>query len=418
MDDYIVGLDIGSSKICASVGKYNKYGQLQIKGVTFVTCNGMKNGIIIDIDSTAKAIKECITRLETMVDININGFYISIPNRIASLVSSEGIVAVASENGEITKKDVKRVINASKIMKVPSDKEIIGVIPKQYIIDGYDKIKDPVGMSASRLEVEAYVILAESSVINNLLKSVEKSGYKILGMVFQPIADAKAVLITEEMDLGCALINVGGDSIDMSIYRGGKITHIDYIPLGGNNITNDISICLKIPFSEAEKLKIKYAAVGKNKFSLEEQIKVNLGHSETIKVDSNILMEVIEARVEELLLLLKKKLRESGHYEEISSIVIVGGGLPLIKGIEDFGREVFSKPFRVGTPEYVGAANPIYVSSVGVVKDVFSTMQNKSFDLKQKETAITYEDILDNDKEERREKGVLSKIKEFLTEFF
>ncbi|GAA0734606.1 cell division protein FtsA [Clostridium oceanicum] len=417
MNEYIVGVDIGSSKICAAAGKYDKYGKLQIRGITSVSYSGMKNGVIVDMDNTANAIKNCIKQLEGMVDTQVLGFYISLPSRIGTLVSNRGVVAVASDDREISQKDVKRVINAAKIVKVPTDKEIIGVIPKQYIIDGYDKIKDPVGMSASRLEVDSYVILAESTVISNLFKTVEKAGYEVLGMVFQPMADAEVVLKKEEMDLGCALVNIGADSIDISIYKDEKLSYTSCINIGGNSITNDIAICLKLPFSEAEKLKIKYGIIGIDNLELKDSIKVNLGYNNVIKINSSMLLDVIEARAEELLKLIMKNLKESGQYSQISGIVIAGGGLATIKGIEELGEYVFKKPVRVGTPDYVGAINPAYVSAVGTVRDVLNTMKaNKSNNNVEDEAAVACEET--SKKTSSKQKGPIIKIKEFLTEFF
>jgi len=417
MEDYVIGVDIGSSKVCAAAGKRDKYGQAKIIGVTSAECHGMKNGIIIDIDSTAESITNCITRLESIVDTNIKNFYISLPGRIGTLISSQGMVAISSDDNEITKKDVNRVKRATQIINVPNDKEIVDIIPKEYIVDGYSNIKDPIGMSGNRMELDAYLVLAETTIVNNLLKTVQKVGYNILGVVFAPMADAKAALKEEEMNQGSALINVGADSMDISIYKDGILTKTDNISIGGNSITNDISICLKIPFSEAEKLKIKYGVIGKNNLDLEGQIKVNIGYNNDITINPETLTKVVEARVEELLILIQKKLKESGQFQDISNIVIVGGGLSLIKGIEEFGKYIFNKSFRIGSPEYVGAANPIYVSSVGVVKSLITPMKIQNANLKNKEAAITKEDT-SHYKVENEGKGVLLKIKEFLTEFF
>ncbi len=420
MEDYVIGVDIGSSKVCAAAGKRDKYGQAKIiGGVTSAECHGMKNGIIIDIDSTAESIKNCITRLESIVDTDIKSFYISLPGRIGTLISSQGMVAISSDENEITKKDVNRVKRATQIINVPNDKEIVDIIPKEYIVDGYNNIKDPIGMSGNRMELDAYLVLAETTVINNLLKTVQKAGYNILGgVVFAPIADAKAALKEEEINQGSALVDVGSDSMEISIYKDGILTKTDNISIGGNSITNDISICLKIPFSEAEKLKIKYGVIGKNNLDLDGQIKVNIGYNNDITINSETLTKVVEARVEELLILVQKKLKQSGQFEDISNIVIVGGGLSLIKGIEEFGKYIFNKSFRVGSPEYVGgAANPIYVSSVGVVKSLITPVKIQNDNLKNKEAAITKEDT-SHYKDENEGKGVFLKIKEFLTEFF
>ena len=423
MNEYIIGIDVGSSKICAAAGKIDKYGRMQIMGIASANCNGVKKGIVVDIDSTSESVKQCIDGLERMVDIKITDAYISLPGGISELVWNKGVVAVASEDREIKENDVKRVIKASKIITIPSDKEIIGVIPQQYIIDGYDKIKDPIGMSGLRLEVDAQIILAQTTVVNNLFKSVDKAGIRVAGIVFQPLAISEVALKKEEVERGVALVDVGAESINIYMFEGGNLAGISTIALGGNTITKDIAVCLKLPFSEAEKLKIKYGSVGVDSANNDFKIEVNADYNNKISVDYHILKQVIEARVEELLRIISGELKSSEHYEKISGIVIVGGGLALIKGIEDFCRDVLQKPVRIGTPEYIGAASPLYVAAVGAVKDASDSMKDKSFMTKtEKETEKAQREWTReknrNEEEKDNSNGFVSKIKEFFTDFF
>ena len=422
MNEYIIGIDVGSSKICAAAGKLDKYGRMQIMGITSANCNGVKKGIVVDIDSTSESVKQCIDGLERMVDIKITDAYISLPGGISELVWNKGVVAVASEDREIKENDVKRVIKASKIITIPSDKEIIGVIPQQYVIDGYDKIKDPIGMSGLRLEVDAQIILAQTTVVNNLFKSVDKAGIKVAGIVFQPLAISEVALKKEEVERGVALVDVGSESINIYMFEGGNLAGISTIALGGNTITNDIAVCLKLPFSEAEKLKVKYGSVGLDSNNNDFKIEVNADYNDKITVDCRTLKQVIEARVEELLRIISGELKASEHYEKISGAVIVGGGLALIKGIEDFSRDILQKPVRVGTPEYIGAASPLYAAAVGAVKDASDSMKDKSFiTKKEKETEKVQREWTrekDKNEEEKNNNGFISKIKEFFTDFF
>lgn len=205
MNEYVVGIDIGSSKVCAAAGRLDKYGKIQITGITSVPCSGLKRGIVVDIDNTAEGIKNCIEQLERMVDSKITEAYISIPLEICELALNRGVVAVSSEDREIRKNDVERALKAAKIITIPSDKEIIGVIPEQFIVDGYDNITDPVGMCGLRLEVDAQIVLCQSTIISNLFKSIKKTGINIVGMVFQPLANAMSVLNNEEMKIGTLL---------------------------------------------------------------------------------------------------------------------------------------------------------------------------------------------------------------------
>lgn len=419
MNEYIIGIDVGSSKICAAAGKVDKYGRMQIMGITSANCNGVKKGIVVDIDKTSESIKQCIDSLERMVDTKITEAYICLPGGICELVWNKGVVAVASEDREIKENDIKRVLKASKIITIPSDKEIVGVIPEQYIIDGYDKIKDPVGMSGLRLEVDAQIILAQSTVVNNLFKSISKAEIKVLGIVLQPLAISQVALKEEEIQRGIALVDVGAQSTDIYIYEGSNLVSIDTIPLGGNTITNDIALCLKLPFSEAEKLKIKYGSVGEESISCDSPIEVNVDYNGKVHVDYFMLKQIIEARIEEILYLIDQKIKCSDLYEKVSGVVLVGGGLALIKGIEGFSKHILEKPIRVGAPEYIGAASPLYASAVGIVKDVADSIKDKGFmtEVKKESENSNREWTEERDKKDNNN-GFVSKIKEFFTDFF
>ncbi|WP_333859068.1 cell division protein FtsA [Clostridium sp.] len=422
MSGYIIGIDIGSSNICAAAGKVDRVGKMQILGITSSDCNGVKKGIVVDIDKTSESIKNCINSLERMIDIKINEAYISLPGGISELMWNKGVIAVSSEDREIRYNDVKRVLKAAKIITIPNDKEVIGVIPEQYIIDGYDNIKDPIGMNGLRLEVDAQIILARSTIINNIFKSVNKAGIKVLGIVFQPIAISQVVLKEEEIQRGVALVDVGSESINIYIYEGGILRSISTIALGGNIITNDISVCLKLPFSEAEKLKIKYGSVSADPGKKSLKIEVNADYNK-VKVEYDVLVQIMEARVEELLSIIDKEIRVSEYYDKLSGIVLVGGGIATIKGIEDFSKNFLEKFMRIGTTRYIGASSPLYVTAVGIVKDVSNSIKYKNIDttVNKSESTASYEEIAvglgkKNDKDKHM--GFVTKIKEFFTDFF
>ncbi len=380
MNDHIVGIDLGSSKICGAVGKIASNGKLQIIGITSVVCSGLNKSVVIDIDCTAEAIKQCITQLERMTDTQISEGYISLPAGNCELVRNTGIIAISSVDREIKQSHVDRVIEAAKLISVPSDKEIIGVEPEQYIVDGYDNIKDPRGMSGARLEVEAQIVMAQSTVVSNLLKSVELAGIKINGIVLGPVAVSEAVLTREEKDMGIAIVDVGAETTDISIYKGSKLKYTSTLQLGGNNITNDIAVCIKVPFSEGERLKLKYGSLIKGKETDLEKIRVKDSYDNFIDIDNDLLVDIIEARVEELLNLIKRNLLNSGLYKEISGVVIVGGGISLFRGTNELSKGIFDKSVRIGSPDYVGAASPIYVTAVGIVVQASNSLKtNNSF---------------------------------------
>jgi len=413
MNEHIVGIDLGSSKICGAVGKLSSNGKLQIIGITSVVCSGLNKSVVIDIDSTAEAIKQCITQLERMTDIQISEGYISLPGGICELVRNTGMIAISSEDREIKQSDVDRVIEAAKLISVPSDKEIVGVEPEQYIVDGYDNIKDPRGMSGVRLEVEAQVVMAQSTVVSNLLKSVKRAGIKVNGIVLQPSAISEAVLRKEEKDMGIAIVDVGAETIDISIYKGAKLKYTSILQLGGNNITNDISVCLKVPFSEGERLKLKYGSLVKGKEIDVEKIRVKDSYDNFMDIDNNLLVDIIEARVEELLNLIKRNLLNSGFYKEISGVVIVGGGISLFRGTTELSKEIFNKSVRIGSPDYVGAASPIYVTAVGIVVQAGNNLK----------TSNSFSEELDEGKWSKKQNKsgkneFATKIKGFFADFF
>ncbi|MBU3111395.1 cell division protein FtsA [Clostridium lacusfryxellense] len=417
MNEQIVGIDLGSSKICGAVGKVSSNGKLQIIGITSVVCSGLNKSVVIDIDSTAEAIKQCITQLERMTDMQISEAYISLPGGICELVRNTGMIAISSEDREIKQSDVDRVIEAAKLISVPSDKEIVGVEPEQYIVDGYNNIKDPRGMSGIRLEVEGQVVMAQSTVVSNLLKSVKRAGIKVNGIVLGPSAISEAVLRKEEKDMGIALVDVGAQTIDISIYKSGKLKHTSLIQLGGDSITNDISVCLKVPFSEGERLKLKFGTLVKSKEEDQIKIRVKDSYDNSMEIDNSLLIDIIHARVEELLHLIKRNLLNSGFYKEISGVVIVGGGLSLFRGTNELSKEILSNPVRIGSPEYVGAASPLYVTAVGIVLQAVNNFKTSN-SIFEESDELLHDNKWSKNQNINGKNKFASKVKGFFADFF
>lgn len=419
MENYVVGIDIGSSKICTAAGRITNRGELQIIGITSSECKGLKKSIVVNIDRTAESIKKCIEKLEVMLDIEIDDVYIALPGSICELIHNKAVIAVSSDDREIKRRDVDRLIESTKLISLPSDKEIIGVEPQQFIVDGYDNIKDPIGMSGMRLEADVQVITAQSTIVNNLIKCVNKAGFNVKGMCFEPKAVSSVVLKAEEKELGCALIDVGAETIDITVVKNDNICYVDSLPIGGNSITNDIALGMKIPFNEAEKIKLKYGDIEENGSRFNGKISVKLSYNETINLDYNFLKLIIKSRIEELYELVKRKLEDSGYYREIANVVVVGGGITLIKGAIENGNSIIGKSLRTGSPNYVGASNPMYASAVGIVNDISTSLSTV-------EGALNY----DNNESELKgfwnkgtKKGqedvnIFSRVKEFFTDLF
>jgi cell division protein FtsA len=425
MSEYIVGIDIGSSKVSAAAGKFDKLGDLQIVGVTTAKCKGVNKGIVVDIDKTSESIKGCIEQLERMIDSRIEEAYISFPGVISELVPNKGVVAVSSEDKEIRENDLKRVIRAAKIVSISSEKEIIDVIPNQYIVDGTANITDPEGMSGTRLELDALLVTAQSTFASNIMKSLSKAGIKVNGIVFEPLAAAEAALSKEELDMGTALLDIGAETTNISVFKDGKIVYNDHVNLGGNTITNDIAIVLKIPQSQAEQLKIKYGMKGQDENN-SSIIKLKADFNNEVNVDLHMVKQIIEARIEEILILLNKKVMSSGFNNAIAGMVIVGGGISQFEGIEEFGKSILLMPFRIADLGYAGASNPVYATAVGAVKKVSQLLREKpSAPSKAERKSKNYKRDDDYDEydheeyeSEREDEGLIGKIKGFFSEFF
>lgn len=420
MNEYVIGIDIGSSKVCAAAGRLDKNSNLQIAGVVSVACQGIKRGIIVDIDNTAVCIRNCVEQLEGILDIKITEALIAIPGGITELIPNKGVVAISSDDKEIRKVDLERVIKSAKIINIPKDKEIIGVIPQQYIIDGYDNIKDPVGMCGSRLEIEAQIILAKTTIINNLFKSVNKAGIKVNALIYEPQAVSELTLHKDETDIGTAVIDAGAETINISIYRKGILCFNDVLNLGGSTITNDIAVCLKIPFSEAEKLKVSY---GKLDYMNERSIKlhVNSNYNKEADIESSLLNQIIQARVDEIFQLILSKVRTSGYYDEISGVVLVGSGLSMFDKIEEQLRDTLKKPVRISEIEYAGISNQAYAGAIGIINNYFKTTKSNYVNVNQKESNHNKAWPVDNDDDEKYETEkpkFINKIKDFFTDFF
>lgn len=419
MNEVITGVDIGSSKVCTIIGEFNRNNQIQILGVGTAECKGLKKGIIVDIDNAQEAIKSSFEQAERMSNMEINHVYINIAGGHTSLIKNKGVVAVLNENMEVTPDDVERVFQAARIINLPVDREIIGIIPLQFIVDGYDHIKDPVGMIGNRLEVEAYIITAATVSVQNLVRSVERCGVDVSGIVIDPLASAEVILSKDEKELGVALVDVGGEITDISIFQGEKLVFTKMIPVGGYHITNDISIGLKIPVSEAESIKRQYGLASVSMLKSEEKIKINsMGGSKTLTISNIQLVDIIEARVQEIYYLINRELEESGYKDSISGgVVITGGGLSFINGSAELGSSILGLPVRIGMPTYIGVASPVYSSGCGIVKYILSSNKNsvagKNSDDEDEENIVRI-------KKQTAEKGskLINKIKDFFTDFF
>jgi len=369
-DNIIIGLDIGTTKICAIVGEVKQEG-LEIIGIGTHPSKGLRKGVVVNIDSTVQSIKKAIEEAELMAGCELNTAYVGIAGGHIKGFNSHGVIAV--KDREITKADIARVIEAAQAITIPTDREVIHVIPQEYILDNQDCIQEPLGMSGVRLEAKVHIVTAAVASAQNIVKSVNKAGLAVADVVLQQIASSEAVLGQDEKDIGVALIDIGGGTTDIAIYHNGTIKHTAVISLGGNQITGDIAVGLRTPSEEAEKVKKKFGCCMTSMIDKNETIEVpGVGGRKPRIVSRQILGEIIEPRVEELFQLINQEIVRSGYDSAIASGVVLTGGTAIMEGTVELGEQIFNLPVRRGLPAGIGGLvdivkNPMYSTGVGLV---------------------------------------------------
>lgn len=416
MNEVVVGIDIGSTKVCTILGQLNKNNQVQVLGVGTAQCKGLKKGLVVDIDSVSQSVKDSARQAERMSDMEIQAAFVNIPGGHATLVKNRGVIAVPGDDREITREDVARVLDEVKIAGIPIDREVIGVIPLQYIVDGNENIKDPVGMIGVRLEVDAYIITAATASIQSFIKCIERCSIDVLGTIISPLASAEVTLTKDEKEVGTALVDIGGETSDISIFKDSTLVHTKLIPIGGMHITNDISIGLKIPVSEAEQLKRQYGYAAVSMLKSEEDIHIGAqGINQNLVIKSRELTDIIEARIQEIFYLINKELEASGYKERIpGGVVITGGGTAFIKGSTDMASSLLGLPVRIGAPQYIGVASPVYSAAAGIVKHILSHQKHNSSgtDENKKSNAKPIK------RASKKEENMVDRIRSFFGDFF
>ncbi|MCX7950812.1 MAG: cell division protein FtsA [Clostridiales bacterium] len=421
MSNIVAALDIGSSKVCIIIAEM-KNKQFNILGVGTSECKGVKKGIIVDIDSTVEAIVQALKQAEHMSNKKIKSVFVNIPGGYTNLYKTKGVIAVSREDREITKEDVSRVLEAAKVVAIPQDKEIIDIIPEQFIVDGYDEIRDPIGMVGVRLEVDANLVVASCTTVQNIIRSIQKAGLNCDGIIVEPLATSSVVLSDDEKELGVALLDIGAETTDISVFKKGSLVYTKVIPVGGNHITNDISIICKISSSDAEKIKRQYGVATSNLIRNNDIIKINnIGGKSEKEIYLKDIAEIMEARISEMLYLVRKDLEDKNLYGLLSAgIVITGGGLFNIKGIQDAAQNSLDVSVRFGYPNFIGVANPIYSASAGTAYYALKEKRTSQIELTSsapKEEVKVYEEEYEEIDEQRRG-GFIEKIKDFFADFF
>lgn len=369
-ENIIVGLDVGTTKICAVVGEVEG-NKINIIGIGTHPSIGLRKGVVVNIESTVESIQKAIEEAELMAGCEISSVYAGIAGGHITGFNSRGIVAI--KGPEVTKNDVERVIDAARAVAIPMDREVIHVIPQEFIIDDQGGIQNPVGMSGVRLEAKIHIVTGAVTSAHNIVKCANRSGLDVCDIVLEPLASGEAVLTDEEKDLGTALLDLGGGTSDLAIFLGKNIKHTFVLSLGGNNLTNDISIGLRASQAEAEKIKIKYGTCIARDISNEETIEVpGMGGRKPRKLPRQILGEILEPRIEEIFTLIKREIFRAGMDNFITSGLVLTGGTSLLHGITDIAESIFDVPSRLGTPRGISGLtdvvnNPMYATGVGLV---------------------------------------------------
>lgn len=402
--DLIVGLDIGTTKICAIVGEVTDEG-IDIIGIGTHPSRGLRKGVVVNIETTVQSIRRAIEEAELMAGCEVNTVFTGIAGGHIKGINSHGIVAV--KNKEVREADIQRVIDAAKAVAIPLDREVIHVLPQEFVIDDQGGIKEPLGMSGVRLEAKVHIVTAAVSSAQNIIKCANRTGLNVADIVLQPLASAKAVLTEEERELGVCLVDIGGGTTDIAIFQNGAIVHTGVIALGGNNLTSDVAIGLRTPAHEAEKIKQKWGTCLPSRVGAEETIEVpSVGGREPRSIARQVLVDILEPRVEEIFQLVYREIQRSGHADLIPAGVVITGGSTLLDGMPELAEEVLGLPVRIGYPQGVGGLvdvvkSPMYATGVGLVMYGADNMDSRYFPIRHSES--TYRRLTDRMRDWLRE---------------
>ncbi len=372
MERTIVGIDVGTTKVCTLVGEVDEEGALHIVGVGVVPSKGLRKGMVVNVSETTEAIAASVEKAERVSGYEIGRAHVGVAGAHISSFNSRGVVAV-SRGHSITQDDVDRVLDAALAIAIPHNREVIHVIPRGYTVDGQDGVREPLGMHGFRLEVEAHIITGAATSIYNLVKCINQVGIEIDELVLAPLASGEAVLTDNEREMGVVLTDIGGGTTDMAIFIEGSIWHTVVLPIGGNHLTNDVAVGLRAPFATAEEIKEKYGYARSEGVAADETIDVAVFGSDSWQAISlRFLSEIIEARAAEIFSIILQDVKRSGYDGLLPAGVVLCGGTAQLAGIRELSREILQLPARIGAPRDLQGlvdvlSSPAYATSVGLL---------------------------------------------------
>ncbi len=371
MTNLIVGLDIGTSKVVSIVAEVTEDNKIEIIGLGSCRSRGLKKGVVVNIESTVQTIQSAIQEAELMAGCNIYAVFTGIAGNHIRSLNSHGIVAI--RDNEVAAGDIERVIDAARAVAIPADQKILHIVPRDFIIDGQEGIKEPIGMSGVRLEAKVHIVTGAVSAAQNIIKCVRRCGLEADDIVLEQLASSYSVLTQDEKDLGVCLVDIGGGTTDLAVFTNGAISHTAVIPIAGDQVTNDIAVALRTPTESAEEIKVEHACALAQLANSDETVEVpSVGNRPGRRMSRQTLAEVVEPRYEELFSLVQAELRRSGYERLIVAGIVLTGGSSNMQGVVELAEEVFHLPVRVGTPQYVSGLvelveNPIYATGVGLL---------------------------------------------------
>lgn len=370
--DLIVGLDIGTTKICAVVGELTESGLVEVVGIGTSISTGLRKGVVVNIEQTVQSVRKAVEDAELMAGCEIHSVYVGIAGSHIMGINSHGVIAV--KGGEVGQQDVDRALDAARAVAIPADREVIHILPQEYIVDNQRGITDPLGMAGVRLEVKVHIVTGAVSSAQNIVRSCKRSRLEVSDIALEALASAKAVLTEEEREIGVALVDLGGGTTDIAVFVNGAIKHTAVLALGGQNLSNDIAYGLRTPVAAAEKIKIKYGCALADMVRQDELIEVpSVGGRDPSRVSRQMLAEICEPRMEEILFQANQALERSGYKDMIAAGVVLTGGTALIEGCQELGEQIFNAPTRIGYPRNVGGLkdvvnNPKFSTAVGLLR--------------------------------------------------
>ncbi|MDP8248596.1 MAG: cell division protein FtsA [Candidatus Tritonobacter lacicola] len=373
-DDLVIGLDVGTTKVCAIVAEKGDNGDVRIIGMGMSPSNGLRKGVVVNMESTIGSIGRAIEKAEEMSDVEINSVFAGIAGGHIDSFNSRACIPITRSSGEILESDIQKALSAARATYIPIDREVVHAIPQGFLVDGHEVGKDPRGMSGMRLEAKVHIITGAITSAQNIILCINRAGFAVEDIVLEPLASALAVLTEEEKESGVLLIDIGGGTTDYVVFTGGAIRHSNVLSLGGDHLTNDIAIVLKIPMSKAEEIKKEYASAGRENVGESDEIAVRCGVGQPNRIISRKeLCDIAHSRMDEIFSLIMREIHKSGYERRISSGVVLTGGASLLPGSVRMAADIFDMPVRMGSPMGVSGLvevldNPIFATGVGLSK--------------------------------------------------